>query len=176
MSHIHTEPGQHDHTVGIYIIRTDFDEPKILLHLHRKVQIYAQFGGHIELDETPWHTVIHEIREEAGYDISQLMLLQPAQRLGHVGQAIVHPQPIVHVTMGYLTDEYHYHTDSTYAFVTNSAPAHAPDEGESTDIRLFTRSEIKHHANIDDITRDTALYALDVVLSNWERVSPFMFK
>jgi 8-oxo-dGTP pyrophosphatase MutT (NUDIX family) len=176
MAHIHTRPGQHDHTVSIYIIRTDFNEPKVLLHLHRKVQLYAQFGGHIELDETPWHTTIHEIREEAGYDISQLSLLQPVQRLDHVGQAIVHPQPIVHATMGYPTDEHHYHTDSAYAFVAKNAPAYAPDEGESTDIRLFTRGEILHHTNIDDITRDTALYTLDTILPTWVSVSPHMFK
>ncbi len=53
MAHIHTQPGQHDHTASAYIFRVDFDEPKLVLHLHRKINKYLQFGGHIELHETP---------------------------------------------------------------------------------------------------------------------------
>jgi len=63
MAHIHTQPGQHDHTASAYIVRTDFDEPKIMLHLHRKIGKYLQFGGHVELHETPWQAVVHELRE-----------------------------------------------------------------------------------------------------------------
>src|SRR5687768_11259744 len=130
MPHIHTEPGQHDHTVSIYIVRTDFDEPKIMLHLHRKVQLYAQFGGHVELTETPWQAATHELREEAGYDLSQLMLLQPAKYMSRVGSAVVHPQPVVHATMGYVIDKSHFHTDSAYALIAKTEPPYAPEKGE----------------------------------------------
>ena len=66
MAHIHTQPGQHDHTASAYIIRTDLDTPRIMLHLHRKIGKYLQFGGHVELNETPWQAVVHELREESG--------------------------------------------------------------------------------------------------------------
>lgn len=175
MPHIHTDPGQHDHTVSIYIVRTDFNEPKIMLHLHRKANLYAQFGGHVELDETPWQAATHELREEAGYDLSQLMLLQPANRLKRVGNATVHPQPVVHATMGYITDKHHFHTDSTYALIAETPPPHAPHDGESTDIQAFSRDEIISHPQIDDITRDIAMYILDTAIHEWRPLSAATF-
>ncbi len=176
MPHIHTEPGQHDHTVSIYLLRTDFDEPKIMLHFHSKMNMYTQFGGHVELNETPWAAATHELREEAGYDMNDLMLLQPKERLQTVGGAVVHPQPIVHATMGYPFNGGHFHTDSAYALVTSNPPTHKPEEGESTDIQLYTRDEIVQHANIDDITRDIALYAFDICLLQWEAVPTTRFE
>jgi 8-oxo-dGTP pyrophosphatase MutT (NUDIX family) len=176
MSHIHTEPGQHDHTVSIYLVRTDFNEPKIMLHFHSKMKIYAQFGGHIELNENPWKAATHELREEAGYDIDELTLLQPQQRLKNISGAVVHPQPVVHATMGFPTDKSHFHTDSVYAVIANKPPTHLPEDGESTDLQLFSRSEIAAHKNIDGITRDIALYVLDECLSSWEQIPTSVFK
>src|SRR5437879_1527745 len=98
MPHIHTKPGQHDHTASAYIVRIDGKEPKILLHKHKKSGKYQQFGGHIELDETPWQAVLHEIKEESGYDAKQLMLLQPKERLKSLGDADQHPVPVCHNT------------------------------------------------------------------------------
>jgi ADP-ribose pyrophosphatase YjhB (NUDIX family) len=175
MSHIHTEHGQHDHTIGIYIFRTDFAEPKVMLHFHSKLKIYAQFGGHIELNETPWQAALRELREESGYDMEQLKILQPAQRLKHVGGAIVHPQPAVHATMDYASLGGHHHTDSAYIFTTNTPPRHKPDEGESTDIRFFTREEVAASPQIDSITHDIALYAFDEILNSWQSLSPREF-
>lgn len=176
MGHIHSEPGQHDHTVSIYIARTDFDDPKMMLHLHKKVKKYAQFGGHVELDETPWQTTIHEMREETGYDLKQVQLLQPLERMTSITGAVLHPQPVAHATMGYPTQGGHFHTDSVYAFTADSAPLHSPEEGESMDIQLFTRAEIVNHPNVDPITRDISLYIFDKVLSTWKPVSPSDFK
>src|SRR3954465_16018556 len=97
MPHIHTEPGQHDHTVSAYIFRTDFSEPKVMLHLHKKHGTYMQFGGHIELNENPWQAITHELREEAGYELDELFILQPHQRLMHLSRgAIAHLQPDSH--------------------------------------------------------------------------------
>ena len=176
MPHIHTEPGQHDHTVSIYLVRTDFSEPKIMLHFHSKMNKYAQFGGHVELNETPWAAATHELREEAGYNIDELSLLQPQKRLKAIRGAVVHPQPIVHATMGYPTNGGHFHTDSAYAVVADKPPAHRPEDGESTDIQSYTREEIAKHQNIDDITRDIALYILDECLSSWQQLPATLFK
>jgi len=176
MPHIHTEPGQHDHTISIYIVRTDFDEPKMMFHFHNKAKLYAQFGGHIELDETPWGSVRHELREESGYNLDQLKLLQPDSGATKIGSAVIHPTPVVHATMGYHGTAGHFHTDSTYAFVTAHAPIYPPEEGESTDIILLSRDEIIAERQMDDITRDTALYILDEILSSWRPVSPTDFE
>mgnify|MGYP001683399595 FL=1 len=78
MPHIHNKPGQHDICVSGYIVKiTEGDEPRIILHKHRKLKMLLQFGGHVELDETPWQAVLREIAEESGYDKNQLKLLQP---------------------------------------------------------------------------------------------------
>lgn len=53
MPHIHTEPGQHDHTASAYIVRLDEAEPALILHRHKILGQYLQFGGHVELDENP---------------------------------------------------------------------------------------------------------------------------
>ena len=68
MPHIHTAPNQHDMTVSAYIILRDGEDLKCLVHLHKKVGKLMQIGGHIELDETPWQSVVHELFEESGYD------------------------------------------------------------------------------------------------------------
>lgn len=176
MAHIHTEPGQHDHTVSIYLIRTDFSEPKIMLHFHSKIGAFAQFGGHVELHETPWQAAIHELSEETGYTMAQLQLLQPAERMNSISGAVIHPQPVAHATMGYPSYGSHFHTDSVYAFTAENTPLGNPREGESTDIRLFSRAEIAEQQDIDPITRQIALYILDKVFPNWEQVSPSEFQ
>lgn len=35
MSHIHTNPGEHDLAASAFIIRTDAPEPQLLLHVHK---------------------------------------------------------------------------------------------------------------------------------------------
>lgn len=94
MPHIHTEPGQHDQTASAFIIRTDTPEPAVLFHMHKKVHILLQPGGHIELHETPWQAVLHEIHEETGYELSQLTILQPQQRIRTLSGAVNHPMLI----------------------------------------------------------------------------------
>lgn len=176
MAHIHTAPGQHDLTVSAYIIRTDFDQPKILLHKHKKLNTLLQFGGHVELDENPWDTMTHEIKEETGYSMEQLKLLQPADRILELKHSALHPQPFYVNTHPIDTGELegkHYHIDVGYAFVTDEEPADPPAEDESTDIQMFTAEELQK-LNETDIWPDTVticLHALNTCLPNWERVS-----
>ncbi len=54
MSHIHTNTGEHDFCASGSIVRLDStDVPKILLHKHKKLGVFIQFGGHVELNENP---------------------------------------------------------------------------------------------------------------------------
>ena len=176
MPHIHTKPGQHDHTVSIYVFRTDFDTPKVLLHFHHKMKAFAQFGGHIELHETPWQAAVHELKEEAGYDIHTLQLLQPQHRLQSIEGAVIHPQPVVHATMGYPSNGGHFHTDSVYALTADTDPESLPEEGESSDLRLFTRNQVATSMEIDTITRDIALHIFDEILPTWDRIAADTFR
>ncbi|MDN5274430.1 MAG: pyrophosphohydrolase including oxidative damage repair enzyme [Candidatus Saccharibacteria bacterium] len=172
MAHIHTKPGQHDHTISIYLFRTDFSEPKVMLHFHKKMNSLAQFGGHIELDENPWEALIHELKEETGYNIEQVSLLQPHTRLKSITGSVVHPYPVTHTTMGYPNKGGHAHTDSAYALTANEEPHESPDEGESTDLRLFTKAElIAAKDTINPITYDIASFIFDEILDSWDTVS-----
>ncbi len=177
MAHIHTEPGQHDTTISIHLIRLDFDEPKIMLHLHRKIGLYTQFGGHVELHETPWQSAAHELKEETGYDIDQVQVLQPKDRMRILGGATLHPYPVAQATVGYPGQD-HFHTDSIYALTASEEPRDAPEDGESTDIRLFTRNEIAQLGSdkIDSFTKDVALFVFDECLKTWRPTPTSEFK
>lgn len=178
MPHIHTQPGQHDHTASAYIIRIDFDEPKLMLHLHRKINKYLQFGGHIELHETPWQAVAHELEEESGYSLDDLQLLQPAQRITSLSDAIVHPVPVSHSTHPFGNGIDHFHTDLAYAFVTDHAPVSQPKEGESKVIKLVTRQELQQMSvdELPDNVKAIGTFIFDEIIDKWQPVSPRTYK
>lgn len=172
MAHIHTKPGQHDHTASAFVVRLDQDKPKIMLHLHKKLGKYLQFGGHIELHETPWQTVAHELREESGYDLSQLEVLQPKERVATTSDTRHHPTPITYNTHDFGLGLDHYHTDVGFALVTSEPPTHTPVDGESRDFKLLDLDELKSLSSnlIADNVRASSIFALTSCLSNWERI------
>ncbi|MFI5275368.1 MAG: NUDIX domain-containing protein [Candidatus Saccharimonadales bacterium] len=147
MPHIHTEPGQHDITASAFIILLSGDEPKLLLHEHRKLGRLLQYGGHVELTETPWDAALHEVREESGYDPDQLQVLQPLQHMVRAGKAKTDPLPACISTHPYGGDESHFHTDLAYAVTTSESPRHEVAAGESNEHLMVTQSEL---AALDD--------------------------
>ena len=172
MAHIHTEPGQHDHTASAFIVRYDDGTPKVLLHVHKKLGILLQTGGHVELLETPWQAVLHEIKEETGYELAQLKLLQPKLRLKTITGAILHPQPLVFNTHRFDYDGVHKHTDVSFAFITDSLPAGSPDDGESRDQRWIGLEELTKLTD-DEVfsnVREIIVFLLSEVLGDWEVV------
>lgn len=170
MPHINTLPGQHDHTVSMFIIRTDQGEPKIMFHLHKKYRVYMQFGGHIELNENPWQAVARELKEEVGYDLNQLEILQPKQTIKKLSGVITHPLPVVYTT--HHAAPQHYHSDVAFALITDQEERHPIAEIESSDIKLFTKNELiklpkeKTYENGREIT----LFILDKALKTWHRM------
>ncbi len=141
MPHIHTKPGQHDMTVSGYIIRKDENgEWLCLIHMHRKLGVFMQIGGHIELDETPWHAIAHELAEESGYCLSELQILQPFATLPKLPVAIAHPLPLIMNTHRIMQG--HYHSDQCYVFVAEAEPEHYPAHGESQELEWLTLSSL----------------------------------
>lgn len=172
MSHIHTKTGQHDQTASAFIVRTDGPEWRLMLHVHKKLKKWLQFGGHVELHENPWQAITHEIQEESGYQLSQLQLLQPKQRIRHTPDSQMHPLPFYDQTHDFPGDPNapdHHHTDRGYVFFTDQEPVGTPDSGESTDIRLFTLKEIQElpdDALFSDF-RPICEYILQLKLKDW---------
>lgn len=171
MSHIHTKPGEHDHTVSMFIIRTDNGEPKIMFHAHKRYGVYMQFGGHIELDENPWQTIARELKEEAGYDLSQLKILQPKGTLKNLTGVVTHPLPIAFTT--HMAGTNHEHDDTAFAFITDQKPKYRPADGETDDYKLFSKKELKElpAEQTYENGREIVLYILDHVLKEWEQIS-----
>lgn len=177
MPHIHTKSGQHDHTVSGYIVRDDGDELRVFLHMHRKQHILMPVGGHIELDETPWDTIGHEMGEESGFEIGDLDVMQPKIRVRNdYGERSVHPVPFVMDT--HHTDNNHFHADASYLFVAHGDPAGKPADGESQDIRWLTESQLRDldESVIRPFTRDMYLQCLQVFMQEWEPVSTTDFR
>lgn len=175
MPHIHIKPGQYDHTVTAYIVRTDGDDPKVLLHMHRKLGMLLPPGGHVELDETPWAAMAHELTEESGYTLDELMIMQPPIRIRELSKVVLHPYPIVLQTHDITAD--HFHSDSSYLLLASGEPSGIPDDSESLDLRWLSRQEVADTPGniLYDNTRQTILMIFDEFLGAWEQIPATSF-
>lgn len=154
MPHIHTKPNQHDVTVSAWLFRGK-EQEEVFLHMHRKMRKYTEIGGHMELDETPWQTIAHELEEESGYSLSNLELYQPSYIQPVLSDAVtVHPVPTYVVT--YQPVQGHYHTDLIYVFHEISGPSGEPGEGESKDLRWMSFEELEKGAKSGMVLADVA--------------------
>ncbi len=95
----------------------------VVLHRHKRLDIWLQPGGHIDAKETPWDAAAREAREETGLPVEAG---EPVDRLTHVD---VHPGPRGHT-----------HLDLRYQ-LTAPPDQPAPPEGESQDVRWFSWAE-----------------------------------
>lgn len=175
MPHIHNEPNQHDMTVSAYIVRQEAGEWKCLVHMHKKIDKLMQIGGHIELDETPWQSMAHELGDETGYQLPELTLLQPFDTVPSIGDAIVHPVPFLVNTHNVGND--HYHSDLCYAFIANDVPSGARADGESADLRWYSLDELSTLARKGEALEDVAnIYeTLLQYLSKMSKIDPSLF-
>lgn len=149
MPHIHTNPGEHDPTASLWIVRRDTEdgEPAIMLHRHKKLGRYMQFGGHIELHESPWATIAHEGVEEVGYELDQLKVIQYKNRMPFYSDKETglqaHPVPFYDVSHDFFDiGDNHFHDDRGWMFVADEPPRRSPAEDESQDVRMFTAAEL----------------------------------
>jgi len=59
-------------TSTAYIVSKIGKVYKVLLHKHKKQQIWIGVGGHLEEGENPYQTVLREVKEETNLDIKIL--------------------------------------------------------------------------------------------------------
>jgi 8-oxo-dGTP pyrophosphatase MutT (NUDIX family)/GNAT superfamily N-acetyltransferase len=104
------------HVTASAIVISD-DGRQVVLHLHKRLKVWLQPGGHIEPGETPWDAARREALEETGLPIGAV-----DEQLVHVD---VHPGPRKHT-----------HLDLRYVM---HAPAVVPRpaDGESQHARWF---------------------------------------
>lgn len=95
-----------------------------VLHLHKRLNMWLQPGGHIDAGETPAQAAWREAVEETGLDVAH-PLGQPC--FFHVD---VHPGPRGHT-----------HLDLRYLLLADDTRDPAPGEGESPHVRWFSWAE-----------------------------------
>jgi 8-oxo-dGTP pyrophosphatase MutT (NUDIX family) len=121
-----------------------------VLHLHKKLRLWLQPGGHLDPGEAPWDAALRETGEETGLPVHH-----PAG-----GAALFHLD--VH-----LAAENHVHLDLRYLLLCADAEP-APAVGESQLVRWFTLDEalaIADEGLVEGLRRlvDRALGAPSVV-------------
>jgi len=143
--------------------------------MHRKQNILLPVGGHIELHETPWQAMAHELLQESGYDLAEMKILQPAHRVQSLDDAVLHPYPLSMNTHQIGTD--HFHSDISYGFVVQADPQGIAEEGESLDFRWLTHDELQalDSSQIFSNTRQVYDFLLNNALHHWEHVSTDQF-
>ncbi|MDR2973704.1 MAG: NUDIX domain-containing protein [Propionibacteriaceae bacterium] len=150
--------------------RSHAPAPRVLLHRHKTLGVLIQPGGHVELDETPWQTVAHEVREETGYDLDQLSVLQPRGGLTELTGDIVHPQPVVLRSFPF-GDLPHLHTDLAFAFTTVESPRHEVGACESHEFVWLTREELRQLPDYETYpdVKQVIDHIFGHVMTTWEQ-------
>lgn len=131
------------HVTGSALV-LDARTGRFLLHYHKKLSRWLQFGGHAEAEEDdPAQTALREAREESGLPDLRFLSDQPLD-------IDVHPIP----ARGDQPD--HLHLDFRYELITAMPEALKAGADESDRWRWFTPEE----ARAQQITLDAALWRL----------------
>lgn len=146
MGHIHEKI---DFTASVYIVHDN----KVLLHRHKKLDIWLQPGGHIELDEDPVQAVLREAKEETGLDI-ELVGEQPRQFETKFGARNL----LVPRFLGrHFFDETKTHEHIDFVYFARSKSADAMTEEGGRPVRWFTLSDLDDPQY--DLLPDVRFYA-----------------
>jgi len=159
MSHIHE---LYDFTASAFIVH----DKKVLLMHHKRLAVWIQPGGHIELDEDPEMALWREIEEETGLtkDVLEIVQLQQYTLPGHSAASQKRlPLPFDLNVHPYGTDGVHKHIDFCY-LMKSSTDKTAQNIEESNDLRWFSSADIEEAS--DKMYPDVharALFALNMV-------------
>ncbi len=135
MAHLHE---LFDFTVSAFILHPS--EPKICLHFHKKLSVWLQPGGHIELDEDPLEGLKHELLEEVGFKVDDYEILQQIDQPKPRHSKTL-PLPF-HLNVHQFANTNHRHIDFGYLIKAKTNKFN-PQEGESKQIEWLSLKEIK---------------------------------
>ena len=156
MPHIHSEPGQLDLTVEVFIVLGD----RVLLRCHDKFGIWLSVGGHVELEEDPPEAALREVREEVGLDV---VLYDANMRYRESSDGYIELPPPMFMCRVRVGDT-HEHLTMTYVAraTTDAVVPSGPDRSDTW--RWFTRGELSDASfDIKPSIRFYAETALDTV-------------
>lgn len=170
MPHIHTEPGQIDFCVDVFVVYKN----TVLFRFHDKHKMWLMPGGHIELNEVPEQAAVREVFEEVGLEVE---LYNPAglrlvnrdensetisHQKGEYRELLVPSNLNIH-----YIQEGHRHVGFVY-FAKSKTNVVVEPQGEekSGGCIWLTKEEIVAHPEIQEIIKNYALKALEV-LGEW---------
>ncbi len=108
----------------------------VLLHNHRKLNMWLQFGGHADGDNDMAFVALKEAREETG--LSDLKFLIKDE------QTEILPIDIDLQTIPEMEETpEHFHLDFRFILLTNATEIPKPNEEESQDLKFFSFQEIE---------------------------------
>jgi 8-oxo-dGTP pyrophosphatase MutT (NUDIX family) len=114
----------------------------VLLLEHRRLHIWVQPGGHLEVGETPWAAALRESTEETGLRLALLGpdSTAPPDRPVGAGGTVPDPAaggpPLVHVDV-HPSAGGHTHLDLRYALGVEGDPRPRPPAGESQAVQWY---------------------------------------
>lgn len=130
---------------------------KVLLHFHKKLNMWLPVGGHIEKNELPEVAALREIEEETGLVAS---LYNPDEQKGFSDvQQLFRP---MHILLEDI-EEFHKHIDFIY-YAFSKTDNLNPQDGETADLRWLTADEIKQLDAAENV-KTLSLEAIDLLSS-----------
>jgi 8-oxo-dGTP pyrophosphatase MutT (NUDIX family) len=148
MPHIHTDPGQVDHTVEVFVV----EGSRVLLRKHDKYGIWLSVGGHLELDEDPTQAAVREVEEEVGLRV-ELVGGISAPDFGEPGYRELTPPVFLNRVS---INETHDHV--TYTYFGRRESGELKPERADDELRWFGRAELER--NDVGIKRSVLYYAM----------------
>lgn len=138
MPHIHD---LYDFTASAFVLHPT--EPKIALHLHKKLSRWLQPGGHVELNEDPLQALEHELLEEVGLKLADCELLEPSEQPNISSPDYkTLPLPFHFMVHDFFPDGSHRHIDLEYLIRANTSQL-SPAADESQEIGWFDIDAIR---------------------------------
>lgn len=161
MAHIHTELGQIDYAVDVFVVY----ENKVLLRFHDKHDLWLAPGGHIELDELPEEAAVREVKEEVGLDVELVFADQVPEGAteDEDRQTELHLPSFTNV---HSISESHRHFSFVYiARATTDVIVEPEGKEKSGGCIWLTKEELLAHPEVRPNIKRYALKALEVLAS-----------
>lgn len=161
MPHIHTESGQIDCCVNVYVVYKN----KVLLRFHEKYRMWITPGGHVELDEVPEDAAVREVKEEVGLDVSiwsgnKEEVENPYPREPGRYRELIPP---MNMNIHDISPEHRHMTLAYFALAASDAIIEPDTDEKSGGCRWLTREELIADREVDVATKHYALKALDLL-------------
>jgi 8-oxo-dGTP diphosphatase len=138
-------------TATTFIVHKD----KVLLHLHKKLNIWIPVGGHIDRDELPEETALREIKEESGLEV---ILYNPDNQIeiGDVRQTI-RPK---HILLENI-NKFHQHIDFMYFAQADTFELN-PENNETNNLKWLTKEEVMKLDGAPENVKKLSVEAIEI--------------